>query len=73
MIELVISFKYLKLYDNIIIVFTSDNGLAIGSHWVLGKQFFLYDICPTFADLCQLRKPKNIDGENFYFFIKRGK
>lgn len=27
-----------KLYDNTIIVFTSDNGLAIGSHGLMGKQ-----------------------------------
>jgi len=36
--EIISTLKENKLYDNTIIVFASDNGLAIGSHGLLGKQ-----------------------------------
>ncbi|ALJ06465.1 choline sulfatase [Pseudalgibacter alginicilyticus] len=36
--DIIQTLKDQKLYDNTIIVFASDNGLAIGSHGLLGKQ-----------------------------------
>jgi len=36
--EIIRLLKKNKLYDNTIIVFAADNGLAIGSHGLLGKQ-----------------------------------
>jgi len=36
--EIISALKKNKLFDNTIIVFASDNGLAIGSHGLLGKQ-----------------------------------
>lgn len=36
--EIIHSLKENGLYDNTIIVYTADNGLAIGSHGLLGKQ-----------------------------------
>ena len=36
--DLVDQLKKLNLYNNTVIIFTSDNGLALGSHGLLGKQ-----------------------------------
>jgi arylsulfatase A-like enzyme len=42
--EIIESLKANGLYDNTIIVYAADNGLAIGSHGLLGKQS-LYEDC----------------------------
>jgi arylsulfatase A-like enzyme len=42
--EIIEALKKKGLYDNTIIVYTSDNGLAIGSHGLMGKQS-LYEDC----------------------------
>ncbi len=36
--DIISTLKQQNLYDNTIIVFTSDHGLAVGSHGLLGKQ-----------------------------------
>jgi arylsulfatase A-like enzyme len=36
--DIIRTLKELNLFDNTIIVYTADNGLAIGSHGLLGKQ-----------------------------------
>ncbi len=36
--RLLLALRQCRLYDNTIIVFSSDNGLAIGSHGLMGKQ-----------------------------------
>jgi len=36
--DLINTLKKYDLYDNTLIVFTADNGLAVGSHGLLGKQ-----------------------------------
>jgi arylsulfatase A-like enzyme len=42
--EIIETLKKSELYDNTIIVYTADNGLAIGSHGLMGKQS-LYEDC----------------------------
>jgi len=42
--EIIKALKKNGLYDNTIIVYTADNGLAIGSHGLMGKQS-LYEDC----------------------------
>jgi len=42
--EIIETLKKNGLYDNTIIVYTADNGLAIGSHGLMGKQS-LYEDC----------------------------
>ena len=42
--EIIETLKKNSLYDNTIIVYAADNGLAIGSHGLLGKQS-LYEDC----------------------------
>jgi arylsulfatase A-like enzyme len=42
--EIIKTLKMNGLYDNTIIVYTADNGLAIGSHGLMGKQS-LYEDC----------------------------
>jgi arylsulfatase A-like enzyme len=42
--EIIETLKKNGLYDNTIIIYTADNGLAIGSHGLLGKQS-LYEDC----------------------------
>lgn len=38
--RIVAALKRMKLYDDTLIVFTSDHGEMMWDHWVLGKEFF---------------------------------
>ncbi|MCU0361718.1 MAG: sulfatase-like hydrolase/transferase [Bacteroidales bacterium] len=89
--DIIETLKKSGLFENTIIVYAADNGLAIGSHGLLGKQslyehsmkvpliisgpgimrdkisdalVYLYDLYPTLAGLCDIKKPASADGKD---------
>ena len=84
-------------FENTIIILSGDNGLALGSHGLMGKQnnydhsvhiplvmtgpgipsgavkddlCYLPDIFPTLCDLCDIPKPKSVEGKSLAPVLK---
>jgi arylsulfatase A-like enzyme len=67
--QLIEKLKEKKLFENTIIVFASDNGLAIGSHGLMGKQNMYEHSMKVPLIFSGPGIPKNINNKQFVYLL----